>query len=121
VRFRSRFADSRGAFVGVFGLINVLGRHGMLTPEEDRFRRESNAWYDSAYPDPYAANSSLSDRPLAASWFRVSAIPLLDRVPDYLAILDAHSIAWERVETDEPGEVLYEDEHQVVADPAARA
>jgi hypothetical protein len=116
VRFRSRFPDTRGAFIGVFGLVNVLGRHGMLAPAEERFRRESNAWYDAAYPDPYAVLPSLADRPLAASWFRVSATTLLDRVPGYLAILDHHAIAWERVETDAPGEVLYEDDQQVVAD-----
>ncbi len=118
VRFRSRFPDSRGAFVGVFGLVNVLGRHGMLSPEEELFRRENNAWYDAAYPDPYAVLASLADRPLAASWFRTSATSLLARLPGYLAILDHHAIAWERVETDDPGEVLYEDDRQVVADPS---
>jgi hypothetical protein len=117
VRFRSAHADSRGAFVGVFGLVNVLGRHGMLAPDEERFRAESNAWYDAAYPDPYAAVPALTEHPLAASWFKTGADHLLDRVPGYLAILDNHRIAWQRVETDEPGRVLYEDDHQVVAEP----
>ena len=117
VRYRSRYEDARGAFVGVFGLVNVLGRHGMLTPEEERFRRENNEWYDAAYPDPYAALPSLSARPLAASWFRSDARPLLDRVPGYLAVLENHHIAWECVQTNDVGVILYEDHYQVVADP----
>ena len=52
VRFRSAHVSARGYKVGVFGLVNVLGRHGMLTPDEERFRRENNAWYDAAYPSP---------------------------------------------------------------------
>jgi hypothetical protein len=52
VRFRSKYPNRYGEFVGIFGLVNVLGRHGMLTPDEERFRRENNAWYDAAYPDP---------------------------------------------------------------------
>jgi len=37
----------------------------------------------------------------------------------YLAILDAHGIAWERLDTHDAGRVVYEDDLQVVAVPAA--
>jgi hypothetical protein len=56
VRFQSRTPDSARFRVGVFGLVNVLGRHGMLTPEEERFRQENNACYDAAHPDPGAVD-----------------------------------------------------------------
>ena len=52
VRFRSRYPNQDGVHIGIFGLVNVLGRNGMLTPAEETFRRENNAWYDAAYPDP---------------------------------------------------------------------
>jgi hypothetical protein len=52
VRFRSRYTSSSGLKIGVFGLVNVLGRRGMLTPDEERFRRENNDWYDAAYAEP---------------------------------------------------------------------
>lgn len=89
----------------------------MLTPAEERFRRDTNAWYDAAYPDPCLTNPRAYDHPHAASWFKSSAAsaPLLDRLPGYLAILDSHRVAWRRLATDDPGEVVYEDEFQVVA------
>ena len=96
----------------MFGLVNVLGRHGMLTPDEERFRRENNAWYDAAYPFP---TSHYQEHPGAVAWFKDTAAELLERVPGYLAILDAHRIAWEQARTSDPGMIVYEDACQVLA------
>lgn len=112
VRFRSACAGAKGYKVGVFGLVNVLGKHGMLTPEEERFRRENNAWYDTAYPSPA---SCYQDHPAAVAWFKDTAAELLERIPGYLAILDAHRIAWEEARTSTPGLIVYEDACQVLA------
>ncbi len=55
--------------------------------------------------------------PLAESWFKASAGELLSRVGGYVAILDAHAIAWEEVRTTDPGTIIYEDRWQAVAIP----
>jgi hypothetical protein len=119
VRFRSRYPSQKhnGLKIGVFGLINILGRNGMLTPGEERFRRENNDWYDATYPNPDVYASGVD--PLAECWFKVTAGELVDRVNGYLAILDAHSIAWEEARTADPGQIVYEDAYQVVAVPHA--
>jgi hypothetical protein len=119
VRFQSRYASAAGLHVGIFGLVNVLGRHGMLTPGEEQFRRESNDWYDSAYPDPGVAAGVYGDQAnaRAAAWFKSTSIELIARVTGYLAILDAHAIAWHELRTTDPGTIIYEDAHQVVALP----
>jgi hypothetical protein len=120
VRFRSAHPNVHGFHVGVFGLVNVLGRHGMLAPDEERFRRENNAWYDAAYPEPAIYGENV--HPHAAAWFRSAAFNLMENIPGYLSILDAHRIAWEEVRTTDPGKIIYADEFQVVAIPAgARA
>ena len=113
VRFRSPYPSSSGLKIGVFGLVNVLGRRGMLAPAEERFRRENNDWYNAAYPEPDVYGPGTD--PLAECWFKVSSGELVSRVRGYLAILDAHSIAWEEVRTTDPGTILYEDRWQVVA------
>jgi hypothetical protein len=41
----------------------------------------------------------------------------VNRVSGYLAILDAHAIAWDEVRTTDPGTILYEDRWQVVVLP----
>lgn len=115
VRFRSRYASRSGLKIGVFGLVNVLGKRGMLTPEEERFRRENNDWYDATYPEPDVYGPDTD--PLAECWFKVTSHELVHRVSGYLTILDAHSIAWEEVRTTNPGRILYEDRWQVVAVP----
>ncbi|MFD3509640.1 hypothetical protein [Nocardia sp. NPDC058666] len=70
--------------------------------------------------DPSEVDPRVYDRELhpgAASWFKASAVGMIERVAGYLAILDAHGVAWERVESAVPGDVIYEDAQQVVVVP----
>ena len=119
IRFQSRYPNAAGLHVCIFGPVNVLGRHGMLAPHEERFRRENNDWYDAAYPDPGVAAGSYGDGadPAAAAWFKGASTELIARVTGYLAILDAHAVAWHELRTTDPGMIIYEDDHQVVAVP----
>jgi hypothetical protein len=120
VRYQSAEPNARGIFPGVFMLVNVLGKGGQLTAEQESFRRRSNDWYDAAYPDPMTVDSTVYDRainPGAAAWFKVRSAHLVDRVAGYLAILDAHGVEWRRLESDDPGRVIYEDVDQVVVVP----
>lgn len=121
VRYQARDADQRGRFLGVFSLVNALARQGELTPEQERFRRTNNDWYDAAYPEPTAVDPTVYDHavnPRAAGWFKTTAQHLLARIDGYLAILDDHQVPWVRVEAPTPpGKVIYEDEYQIVVVP----
>ncbi len=121
VRFQGADRHEDGFFPGVFWLINRLARDGVLTEEQELFRRTNNAWYDAAYTTPSHVDPSVFDRrvnPGAVSWFKVdSARHLIQRVDGYLEILAAHGVACERVSSTDPGRVVYEDEHQVVVVP----
>ena len=92
----------------------------MLAADEEEFRRENNAWYNAAYPDPCLTDPSVYDRAvnsLVAAWFKSTEMHLIDRIPGYLAILDAHRVAWEEVRATDPGKIVYSDDYQVVAVP----
>lgn len=52
-----------------------------------------------------------------AAWFKTTSVHLIERVPGYLAILDSHGVRWRRLESDDPGRVVYEDGDQVVVVP----
>ncbi|MFI8194996.1 hypothetical protein ACIF6K_00445 [Streptomyces sp. NPDC085942] len=120
VRFQSPERSPRGHFPGVFALANGLAREGRLTEEQHRFWRTANDWYDAAYPDPSRVDPTVYDpevNPGAVAWFKESAAHLLDRVPGYLALPAAHGVACERLESADPGRIVYEDEHQVVVVP----
>ncbi|GAA1723289.1 hypothetical protein GCM10009809_18960 [Isoptericola hypogeus] len=120
VRFQSPLPGKRGVHTGVFGLTNLLGRSGQLTPDERAAWRSGNDWYNAAYPDPTDIDPTVYDEivnPRASAWFKETATHLLERVPPYLEILRAHGVECVRVETGDPGRVIYEDAVQIVVVP----
>ncbi|WP_206686249.1 hypothetical protein [Kribbella qitaiheensis] len=121
VRYQSPTPNSRGAFTGIFGLVNNLARDGLLTPAEEGFRRTNNDWYDASYTDPTTVDPTVYDRainPLAASWFRSGAADwLLAPLPGYLQILHTHQVACVEVRSPDPGRIIYSDDHQIVVVP----
>ncbi|MFI9001949.1 hypothetical protein [Streptomyces sp. NPDC053541] len=123
IRFQGTRRSPRGHFPGVFALANGLARQGLLTAPEHHFWRAANDWYDAAYPNPSDTDPLVYDpvvNPGAVAWFKSTAGHLLARVPPYLALLDAHGVPYERLESADPGRIVYEDEVQVVAVPRER-
>ena len=118
VRFRSPVPNARGARVGVFALANGLAADGLLTSDEAAWLRASNDWYNAAYDEPTPDVFDREMNPITECWFKSSAVSLIERMDGYLRLLDAHDVRWERVESDHPGVVVYEDEVQVVVAPA---
>ncbi|MFJ3868531.1 hypothetical protein [Streptomyces nigra] len=122
LRFQSPHRNDRGRFTGVFGLVNNLAREGRLSEEQEAFRRLNNKWYDAAYTDPSTVDATVYDdevNPGAAAWFKPSATHLLARVPGYLEILAAHGVDCQVLRSTDPGQVVYEDDVQIVVVPYA--
>ncbi|WP_101788514.1 hypothetical protein [Nonomuraea indica] len=120
VRYQSPTPNARGVHPGVFGLINALAKHGRLSSEEERFRVDSHAWYHANLIDPSDVDPRIYNRdlnPQATAWFKTSAGHLIERLTGYLEILTTHQVACVRVEAADPGNVIYEDPHQVVVVP----
>jgi hypothetical protein len=114
VRFQSAHPNRHGRYPGLFGVVNGLGRAGLLSPDEHRFWRTNNDWYHATLPLPGA---TVYDSPGAAAWFRTSATRFLAPVPGYLAIMDAHGLGYVEMRSDAPGRIVYEDDFQVIAVP----
>ncbi|MFF2088048.1 hypothetical protein ACFVVM_30065 [Nocardia sp. NPDC058176] len=120
VRFQGVEPNRHGRIPGVFALVNGLAEAGRLTHVQERFRRSGNDWFAAHLVDPGAVDPRVYDRerhPGAVAWFKSTALPMIDRVSGYLAILDAHGITWERLDSDAPGVIVYDDPQQVVAVP----
>lgn len=116
IRYQSPDANPSGHHLGIFALVMGLAHSGALTLEQEAYRLRSHAWFNDAYPHPPAGLFDRDLNPIAICWFKATAIHLLARIPDYVAtLLDPHSIAWERISTDTPGRLLFEDDVQVVA------
>ncbi|MEV2201815.1 hypothetical protein AB0E11_17795 [Streptomyces fradiae] len=121
VRFQSPARHPRGHHPGVFALANTLAREGRRSVDEHLLWRASNDWYDANHPNPSDTDPSVYDpdvNPGAVAWFRSTAGHLIARVDGCLALLAAHGVPCVRVETSDPGRIVYEDRFQVVAVPA---
>ncbi|MFD8627438.1 hypothetical protein ACFV4E_26735 [Streptomyces hygroscopicus] len=124
VRFQGTVRSPRGHFPGVFALANGLARAGELSDEEHRFWRAGNDWYNVNVADPSTIDPSVYDpeaNPGAVAWFKATSLDLIGRVDGYLTILAAHGVACERVESSNPGKIIYEDPDQVVVTPWGNA
>ncbi|KQX59516.1 MULTISPECIES: hypothetical protein [unclassified Streptomyces] len=120
VRFQGTVRHPRGHFPGVFVLANELAREGRLSEAEYRFWRTNNDWYDAHYTNPTDVDPRIyapEVNPGAVAWFKPTAHHLITRVDGYLTLLAAHGIACHRLESTNPGRILYEDEHQIVVAP----
>ncbi|MEU6394360.1 hypothetical protein [Streptomyces sp. NPDC046939] len=124
VRFEGTVRHARGHFPGIFVLANELAASGRLSGDQYRFWRSSNDWYDANYTNPTTVDARIYDpavHPGAVAWFKASATHLIERVHGYQALLAAHGIACRRLESSNPGTIVYEDEDQIVVVPALPA
>lgn len=120
VRFQGTTRSPRGHFPGVFALANGLAREGRLNEAEHRFWRAGNDWFDAVYTDPSTVDPAVYDpdlHPGAVAWFKADAAHLIVRVTGYLELLATHGVECERMESSDPGRIIYEDGDQVVAVP----
>ncbi|WP_394426142.1 hypothetical protein [Streptomyces sp. SGAir0957] len=124
VRFEGTVRHARGHFPGVFVLANELAASGQLSNDQYWFWRASNDWYDANYTNPTTVDPKIYDpavHPGAVAWFKASATHLIERVDGYLALLSAHGLACRRLASSDPGEIVYEDEDQIVVVPVRDA
>lgn len=121
VRHRSTLPHPKrpGVRLGVFAAVNTLGKQGQLSEAEEAFRVRTNAWCDANLSLPTAHRPDLYTEACwqAEAWFSASAQDHLARLPGHLRILEAHGLLWQELRSDSPGEVLCEDQHQVVVRP----
>jgi len=52
-------------------------------------------------------------------WFKSSAMQHIGRIYEMVCILEQHGIYVQVLKADRPGYIVYQDEHQVVAEPFA--
>lgn len=86
--------------------------------------RTSNRRAHELYADPVSIVPDCYDpieNPAARSWFRASALSLIDFASEYLDLLDRYDIAWVELRTTSPGRVTYADDVQIVAVPPTYA
>jgi hypothetical protein len=122
IRFVVNAVDlDSGRRVGLFHAARTLCEEGAVSAEEeiallairDRFNENLEK------PGAFARSKKPHAKAVAISWFKDSANTHISKMYKLRSILEAHGIQVEILKSAKPGYIVYEDEHQVMADPYA--
>ena len=114
--------DSERA-LGVFHAVWNLRDAGKLYPHDEEQHDSIRWWFDDNLEKPTRFTASkppfYRKKSKAISWFKDSATEHLARVRELVAILETYGVPVRMLKARRVGYVVYEDEHQVVAEPFA--
>jgi len=104
---------------GLFSALYDLERQTALSPAELAWFHEQEAWFNAHLrkPDRLARSARPNATARALSWFRDTATEHITRMRALAALLQSKDVAVDVIMTDRPGYIVYEDEHQVAAEP----
>jgi phosphoglycolate phosphatase-like HAD superfamily hydrolase len=104
---------------GLFRVIYALEKAGVLADYELDWFYAAEAWFDKHLhrPSTYSWSSRPNTPGRAISWLKASAQEHVTRMRELAALLEHRDVVVQELQTDRPGYVVYEDEHQVIAVP----
>ena len=104
---------------GLFHAISDLVNSGALAEHEHVVADELGVWFTQNLPVPrrFAKSRAPRAKNVAISWFKDSAVEHIRKMHEVVQILAAHGIPVDVITTDRPGYVVYEDAHQITAEP----
>jgi hypothetical protein len=105
------------------GFIQAAARlddDGHLADAQAALFRESLRWFREHLPVPdrfTRTRNASHKKKRALSWFKEDALAQITHARDVLEIPRSHDVLVEKLVTERPGYVVYEDDFQVVAEP----
>ena len=122
-----RFALQRphpdtGVEEGIFAAAYALRDGAYMPPADRKLLEELLSWFSTNLAVPARFNRTSSKgyyrrRTAGVSWLKPTAVDHLARMRALAAILEQHGHPVSQITTERPGYVVFEDEHQVVAEP----
>ncbi len=107
--------------MGVFQAVFALRDAGELQEYEDALVRQVSDWFNKNLEEPSGFTNAKPpyDRrsQTAITWFKESAMAHIGMIRQLAAILENRGTPVQMITTDKPSYIVYEDEHQVVAEP----
>lgn len=111
--------EDSGRRQGLFQrLVDIRERDELYGYELDRVK-EIHEWFNANLKKPSTFSRSSKPHALnkAISWFKDSADVHIFYMRELAAILENHGVRIEAIRTERPGYIVYEDEHQITAEP----
>lgn len=111
--------DDSHRCLGVYQAADELIDSGVLTDQELRWLKDQQRWFNKRLDVP--SRFSRSTRPgahnNAISWFKDTAGEYIEKMRELVKFLEQHGLRTKMLQTDRPGYIVYEDEHQIAAVP----
>lgn len=104
---------------GLFMAMSNLSRRSALSAREHGVWNELKEWFDRHLerPDRFSRADRAHAKNVALSWFKPDATEHIARMRQIAVILEGHGHHVEMIRSDRPGYIVYEDEHQIAAEP----
>lgn len=97
---------------GVFGLCMELIRNKTMDPEDAELYLEIDSWFSENLPWPEPCRKQEK----VVCYFKTeNSVEMIKWMKPVLWLLDRYSIPYYVVMTNSPGEIVYEDQYQIVA------
>lgn len=117
LRFRTSFVDSyHDKRYGIFQAAAYLRHSGIMCHYEKEWLEDVWRWFADNLDAPTVYRTE-GKAQRAICWFKPTAQDQIRKVFEMITILEQYGMRIEKVTADNPGYVLYEDEHQVAAIP----
>lgn len=111
--------EDSGRRQGLFQAMSDLEHAGVLLEHEQTQYDETYEWFrrNLKKPRSFTRSSKPHAKKVALSWFKDTAREHIARMHALVQVLQAHGVDVEILRTERPGYVVYEDQHQVTAEP----
>jgi hypothetical protein len=111
-----------GVEEGVFDAAHDLCEGSLISAWDRHALQGLLSWFDANLATPERFNSSKSKgnyrrNTAGVSWFKPAAIEHIAKMRAVVAILEENGYRVSQITTERPGYVVFEDDHQVVAEP----
>ena len=122
VRFVTHQIDrDSGRRQGLFRAMYQLINSNVLPPHELEELNSLRSWFNENLhlPDRFSRSRKSRAAPKAISWFKSSATEYVSRMHSICRILNQHGVTTEMITSTRPGYIVFEDKHQIAAEPFA--
>lgn len=111
--------EDSGRRQGLFQALSDLEHAELLLPHEQTTWDDTYEWFRNNLLKPrrFARSSRSHAKKVALSWFKDSAKEHIARMFTLAQVLQDHGVLIDVIRTDKPGYIVYEDPHQVAAEP----
>lgn len=121
LRFVLEQIDERtGKYAGLFTLAYYLRDEKKLNYHEEEQVNELIGWFKKNLPIPnkFTKNKNNAHKNThSLSWLKPQSKEAINKMWELKAVIENHGFNIRVLKTEKPGYVIYEDEHQVVAEP----